>query len=158
MAESVEIRGLLNKLGRHLQEIPTPSNPFAVESSTTTLNICKSRGAWPGKDYLLLGHAYHCDCVLIGTEFTKRRSACFTLMLEQSNNRHRCVELPYAISYEGFWDVLSELERDWLQGLPDSTLLGPFFDFSGSRQRAKLAVWRYCIPVSMQTKELSLIT
>ncbi len=158
MPESVEIKGLIDRLGRQIQEAPRPENPFEVEYSPLTISICISRRAWPGNDYILIGRAYHSDWQIIGSEFTNRRSGCFTLMLEKSQARHRCVCLPHALDYEGFLEVLSDAERQWLLSLPENTLLGPFYGGDGCRQRSNLAVWKFCSPVSLRKEELSLIT
>ncbi len=97
---------------------------------------------WPGRNYALIGHSYNVEQKIVGTSFSIRRAACVAMMLEQGGLR-RCVFVTEALGHEGFTEVLSRFERDWLGKLPNDTVLGPAYTPTGELIGQSFAVWSY---------------
>ncbi len=98
--------------------------------------------SWPGRNYALVGHSYNVEQKIVGTSFPIRRAACIAMMLEQGGLR-RCVFVTEALGHEGFTEVLSRFELDWLGKLPNDTVLGPAYASTGELIGQSFAVWTY---------------
>jgi hypothetical protein len=144
MPDRVEIRGLLDKLGRQLNCSNSEPHPFESRGANFNIAVYKSRGSWPGNDYMLAGNSFHNEMLLIDTNLESRRSGCFSLMLERHGRQNYCITVKEALAYDGFVEVISAQEHSWLSSLPEDTLLGPAYDADGTRVRSRLSVWKRC--------------
>lgn len=136
-----EVRILLNELGNQVRESSEdkPLEPVIAERSLT---FYKRHGAFPGDGFTLVGYSCNVEYRLLGTESEARRKACITLMLERKGSSSQCMRLFDAFEFDGFLDILGDLEQNRLKQLPEETYIGPAFDRWGNRIRSAFAVWQ----------------
>lgn len=105
----------------------------------------KQASAWPGRTYLLVGNSYNVEVRFADSRnYDVKRRASIAMMFEsKTHNRNRgCVALGDALRNQGFVEVLSRFEFDWLRRMPGETLIGPAYDRYGNLIPQAFAVWR----------------
>jgi hypothetical protein len=112
----------------------------------------KLADAWPGRNYALVGNSHYVEKRIISSANTmqNKRAACIAMMLEQGGPR-RCVFVTEALQNDGFIEVLSRFERDWLYRLPPHAVLGPAYNANGNMIEQSFAVWS-CVKFSSPTE------
>lgn len=122
-------------------------NSENVDSLKRSMDLTpyKQASVWPGRSYLLVGNSYNVEVRFADSRnYDVKRRASIAMMFEsKSGNRNRgCVALEDALRNEGFVEVLSRFEFDWLRRMPSETLIGPAYDRYGNLIPQAFAVWR----------------
>jgi hypothetical protein len=154
MPERYEIRQLLEKLQSSADDNRPQSDPY--EDKTSALAPYRRHQVWPGERYTLLGTSYNLESRIFCRVLEERRAGCMAIVFESHGDRYSCIPVGQALAIEGLSDVLSGFERDWLEKLPDETLLGPAYSPAGQRIRTAFAVWRF-EPEQVSTKRVLLV-
>lgn len=96
----------------------------------------KSAGAWPGKEYILLGNSFNLEST---TELEQKQRAA---SLAKTFADNACMTVSELLNRPVFLTYLSRFERDWLQRMPEDTVLTPAFNANGVPVPQAFAVWR----------------
>ena len=102
----------------------------------------KKSKAYPGKDYLFVGHSYDAEHESSDTAQQSKREKAIAAMLKNCELDAKWLPIKNAIGEKNFHNVLSRFERDWLHRLPDTVLIGPAIDEKGKLIRESFTVWR----------------
>ncbi len=98
--------------------------------------------AWPGRNYVYMGHSQNLDHTLLGTNWELERRTCLSLLFEAKGDENYCVYIEDALAFEGFFDGLSRFEKELVQKLPARTLIGPAYDRIGNKVSLAFTIWR----------------
>ena len=137
--------------GRHLldrlisvawQTAQSHSLPEERWSPELDIQPYRRQNLLPGKNYFLAGHSYFSEYRIIGTRIETRRAGLIALVCQQKGNRYHCVPVKEALSFEGFVELLEADEQQWLDSLPDDSLIGPAYDRQGRHIPTAFAIWR----------------
>ncbi len=104
----------------------------------------KKYHAYPGKEYLFVGHSYNVEGNVAGKvagNVQSKRSAAIAGLFTH-NKGSQWVGVKAAFDNKNFYEMLSRFERDWLQRLPETALVGPAVDEKGNMIPQSFTVWR----------------
>jgi len=149
-------RSAQNESQSHPQRRHDDTGQQKAQLPRINLTPYKLADAWPGRNYALVGNSHFVEKRIIDSTNTmqNKRAACIAMMLEQGGPR-RCVFVTEALQNEGFIEVLSRFERDWLYRLPPHAVLGPAYEANGNMIELSFAVW-CCVTLGSSTpKELA---
>ena len=116
----------------------------------------KKTAAWPGKSYLLVGNSFNTDVTFQKSREKTRRAACIAVVINRGADRRNCVSLGEALGDERFASVLSRFEKQWVEKLPETTLIGPAYNEKGKLIPQAFAVWRKEV-ATVKEKEKQLV-
>ncbi len=163
MARREDVNNLLSNMQKATDTKPRKSSSYSYAKSDSNygnspnyenvdslrramdLTPYKQASVWPGRNYLLVGNSYNVEMRFADTRnYDVKRRATIAMMFEsKAHNRNRgCVALDDALRNEGFIEVLSRFEFDWLRRMPGETLVGPAYDRYGNLIPQAFAVWR----------------
>lgn len=155
MARREDVKNLLTNMqtATDLKETPPKSSSYSNNTETQTedslrrhmdLTPYKQASVWPGRNYLLVGNSYNVETRLAGRTYDVKRRASIAMMFESKDHKRNrgCVTLADALRNQGFIEVMSRFEFDWLRRMPDETLIGPAYDRYGNLIPQAFSVWR----------------
>ncbi len=159
MARREDVNNLLTNMKKATanKQRPRKSSSYTNTNDTTNyenvdslrrdmdLTPYKQANVWPGRSYLLVGNSYNVEVRFADSKnYDVKRRASIAIMFEsKTHNRNRgCVALSDALRNQGFVEVLSRFEFDWLRRMPGETLIGPSYDRHGNLIPQAFAVWR----------------
>lgn len=157
MHKHQEVNRLLVKLSRVTEEGEGPSQHdqerYAKLLRQIDLTSHMENASWPGRSYILVGNSFNVEPTLKNLKM--KRAACIALMLQQGRHNRNCVPVREALEDQGFVEVLSRFERDWLRRIPETSLLSAAYDLDGSLIAQAFAVWRKELALEAQPKQLA---
>ena len=130
------------KVERFLENLRNSADANYPDKDHGELDPYKSHQAWPGRRYKLVGNSFNVESKLIDVKRGPRRKACIGVVLEKGRGNCKCVSIEDALKYQGFVEILSRFEYDWLSKQPPSTLIGPAYNKDGNLLTESFAVWR----------------
>lgn len=138
-----EVDALLLKLAVSAdQHSETRQNNIRRQATPCDIAPYIAANVWPGRNFALVGNSFYVERNVAGHQFAMKRAACIAMMLEQAKHTRRCVYLSDALQNEGFLEVLSRFERDWLSRLAPGTVIGPAYNARGELLGQSFSVWR----------------
>lgn len=140
MMRQKEVNELLHKMTRTADR-GKPSLSIETRRQSELMPYMAAN-VWPGRNFQLVGNSFNAEEHSSTRQFQLRRGACIAMMLMQGKETRRCVYLHEAMNNEGFIEVLSRFEIDWLKRLPLNTVIGPAYDGNGELLSQAFSVWR----------------
>jgi hypothetical protein len=158
MAKKERAEKLLTKLEQTSKNAAAPKSEQPKDRRRQALpqpdfTHYKQAHAYPGKEFLFVGHSYNTECDGGSGTNTSKRSTAVANLLENGNKNNQWVTVKDAVGDQQFYSTLSRFEKDWLGRLPDSTLVGPAIDVSGKTIPQSFTVWRLEMRKNAQTEQ-----
>lgn len=160
MAKKERAEKLLTKLEQTSKNAAAPKSEQPKDRRKQSLpqpdfTHYKQAHAYPGKEFLFVGHSYNTECDAGSSSNSSKRSAAIATLLENGNKNNQWVTVKDAVGDHQFYGTLSRFEKDWLGRLPESTLVGPAIDEAGKVIPQSFTVWRLEMRKNAQTPEQS---
>ncbi|HEY9714470.1 MAG TPA: hypothetical protein V6C72_13445 [Chroococcales cyanobacterium] len=99
----------------------------------------KSAEAYPGREYLFVGHSYNPEFDHTESEEKQKRVATLSQLFTEGP---QWISAKAALEDANFQHILSRFEKDLLTRLPETALVGPAIDEHGKRLNESFTIWR----------------
>lgn len=143
MNNQEKVERFLNRLKGSTNSYPSEAlDQYTYSFDQPGVEPYKNNQSWPGRKYSLVGNSFNLESRILDINSDTKRTACIAVVIEKGKNNCNCVSIEDALAYEGFYEILSRFEYDWLSKQPPSTLIGPAYDEKGVLIPNSFSVWR----------------